>query len=215
MARRELALSFSGSGLMTFWHFGVASALAEHRIMERVARVHGTSGGAAAAAMLLMAPEKIGETLRVFPRNFLRSPIPLVRDAMEELGMRPRADARFAPHATSLGLRNEILKVETPEDVVTAIAASCCLVPAGVRHRGRLYYDGGLSDPLPVDLSLPTIRVSVFAGGDIAPASRALSLRNAHAILDTALLNKTRAPLRFDEGREAGLRFLDGFSLDD
>ena len=41
---RRLALSFSGSGMMMAYHFGVAAAIAEKSsLMDRVDRVHGLS----------------------------------------------------------------------------------------------------------------------------------------------------------------------------
>ena len=57
---RRLALSFSGSGMMMAYHFGVAAAIAEKSsLMDRVDRVHGTSGGAIVSLVLLEAPEAI------------------------------------------------------------------------------------------------------------------------------------------------------------
>ena len=53
----NLALTFSGSGMMMVWQMGVASALrCDERFMARVARVLGTSGGACVGAMLLASP---------------------------------------------------------------------------------------------------------------------------------------------------------------
>ena len=61
---RRLALSFSGSGMMMAYHFGVAAAIAEKSsLMDRVDRVHGTSGGAIVSLVLLEAPEAIRDCL--------------------------------------------------------------------------------------------------------------------------------------------------------
>lgn len=234
----KVALSFGGSGLMMIWQMGVASVLAESsELMDSVEKVHGTSGGAITGAMLLGCPDRLREAVQyycsgVWLRNAtsrdLVSQERLLRQAIDDLDIAVSVDLKFAPHVTAFeGLvpHNRVLDFKTRDELVDAIAASCCLSPSGVLFRGERFYDGGFSDPLPSDPALPTICVSILDGKNvaIAPAKHRTSNRlytgppfrryfpstaNAHALLETVLLTPTRARARFDQGRHAADAFL-------
>lgn len=225
---RPIALSFGGSGLMMLWQFGVASELAKSpKFLAHLQRVHGTSGGAIAGAIMLACPELFDKAVEYYcSGRWLRGMAPhnLCRHAITDVGIEPRASAlrnKFVPHATRLApFRNVSLDFDTDDDLVDAIAASCCLDPKGVTIRGVTYFDGGFSDPLPVDRDLPTYAVSILQGPSLlspgnqpetpatSPRRYDLSLANAAAILETALLPPRRARRRYQQGQADARNFL-------
>eukprot|EP00635_Sarcinochrysidales_sp_CCMP3193_P003662 CAMPEP_0118905952 /NCGR_PEP_ID=MMETSP1166-20130328/9703_1 /TAXON_ID=1104430 /ORGANISM="Chrysoreinhardia sp, Strain CCMP3193" /LENGTH=271 /DNA_ID=CAMNT_0006845223 /DNA_START=85 /DNA_END=900 /DNA_ORIENTATION=- len=175
----HLALSFGGSGLMMMYQFGVAKRMAQDgKFMERLRRVHGTSGGAICGAMLVSCPDRFEDAIRFFesgrwlkkatPRDLVEPHQRLLRRAIDELRLETSADLlrhKFVAHATTT--RRENVGVDDFQDdreVVDAIAASCCLSPSGVSFRGQTLFDGGFSDPLPSDPDLDTVAVSILSG---------------------------------------------------
>jgi hypothetical protein len=188
----DLAVSFSGSGMMMIWQLGVAHSLSGNSaFMARVKRVHGTSGGACAGALFLLSREKILAAIEYYssgkmwmeaslPRDLTHPHEALLKRTVQTLGLFPfkcrsRVGRRFVVHVTPRDwpLRNVCLQdFDHSVDVWDAVAASCCLAPTGHRMKdGRFYLDGGFSDPLPHDATLPTVTVSVFTGEgvDISP----------------------------------------------
>ena len=190
----NLALTFSGSGMMMVWQMGVASALrCDERFMARVARVLGTSGGACVGAMLLASPPGAfeaavrhytsGALLREVraPRDLFAPHDELLSRTVASLGALPagsgaRLRGRFAAHVTPCEWppRNVALSDFADDgELLRAISASCCLLPTEpVAWGGARYFDGGLSDPMPADDELPTVTVSILAGAgvDVAPS---------------------------------------------
>ena len=97
--------------------------------------------------------------------------------------------------------------------VFRAVSASCCLDLVGVDvfEDGVFHHDGGLSDPLPVDATLPTVEVSILTGAGVHAAPGVVaglgagaprphpflrydaSLLNARAFLEGAVLTRRRA----------------------
>lgn len=218
------------------WQFGVASELSKDvHFMDRVTRVHGTSGGAIAGAMMLACPQKFECAVDYFcTREWLTSArwidvlAPherLLKRAITQVGIQPKASelrGLFVPHVTALRpFRNVGLDYATDDELVSAISASCCLMPAGVLIRGQKYFDGGFSDPLPLDPVLPTVAVSILRGPSIhlSPGGQSkirfrpsprydISLANASALLETTILTPTRARARFDQGVQDARHFL-------
>jgi len=230
---------------MMIWQFGVAHALAQERsLMERVERVHGTSGGAIAAYLLLEQPERLTDCVAHYTnRDFfdglkLRDVVSphdaLLRRTFARLDLlRPGAAARlggrFVAHGTSFaGGRPANVAVDVAEDgdVLDAISASCCFDLSGVDVDGETLWDGGLSEPLSPDPTLPTLEVSIISGdAHVSPgAARPMAageaakhpfLRydwsppNAAALAEAACLTPARAQYRFDQGRRDGEAFLE------
>eukprot|EP00802_Teleaulax_amphioxeia_P019287 Tamp_19514.p1 GENE.Tamp_19514~~Tamp_19514.p1 ORF type:complete len:327 (+),score=65.49 Tamp_19514:264-1244(+) len=194
-----LALSFSGSGMMMLWQMGVADVMrSDPSFLRRVEHVLGTSGGACAGAMLLASPPAafsaacahytsgaLWRSMQV-PHDLIHPHEALLRRSVAALGLLPD-DAwrvlrnRFSAHVTTRAwpMRNiGITDFRSNEEVLTAISASCCLLPhAAVDFRGTRFLDGGFSDPMPdacaaaCGKQLPTVTISVLAGDgvDVAP----------------------------------------------
>lgn len=244
---RRLALSFSGSGMMMAYHFGVAAAIVEKsRLMDRVDRVHGTSGGAIVSLVLLEAPEAIRDCLEHYisgeffeelrAREVLKPHDVLLKRTLDVVGVTrdgaaERLSGKLVAHTTTFeeGLlrpRNvQLTDFADDAAVFRAVSASCCLdlVGVDVLGDGTQHHDGGLSDPLPVDEALPTVEVSILTGAGVhaapgvvaaglgASAPRPhpflrydLSLLNARAFFEGAVLTRRRARERFDEGFSDG-----------
>jgi hypothetical protein len=194
-----LALSFSGSGMMMLWQMGVADVMrSEPSFLGRVEHVLGTSGGACVGAMLLASPPAAfsaacahytsGAMWRgmQIPHDLIHPHDALLRRSVATLGLLPE-DAwrvlryRFSAHVTTRAWPMSnigITDFNSNEEVITAISASCCLLPhAAVDFRGARLLDGGFSDPMPEACAascgkqLPTVTVSVLAGDgvDVAP----------------------------------------------
>jgi len=186
--------------------------------MARVARVHGTSGGAICGSMLLSCPDRFDDAVAHFesgrwlagatPADVLAPHATLLRRAVRDLELRIASSelrGRFHAHVTEFGRARRFAETHAPptwpnafdvlpggaamrnvavgdfrddEEVIAAISASCCLSPGGVRFRDALYFDGGFSDPLPSDATLPTVAVSILSGVDveICPESSSSSL---------------------------------------
>mmetsp|Transcript_26324 Transcript_26324/g.81015 ORF Transcript_26324/g.81015 Transcript_26324/m.81015 type:complete len:425 (-) Transcript_26324:25-1299(-) len=310
----RLALSFSGSGLMMAWQCGVAAQLAEGGFMDRVDRVHGTSGGAIAALVLLERPDAFDACLDYYvsgaffegldARDVLRPHDALFRRIVERLDLAPegcaaRLSGRLVAHTTvfdGLSWPRNVAHDAFADDaaVVDAVAASCCIDLVGVElsdgaargdgaahvgdgastarrreavplddgdahgdgdgpwtarrdapahgdgetstarrrdaaaatpPRRRRHFDGGLSDPMPADSTLPTVEISIFAGGAhcqpgsvaAVPAARPRphpilrydwSAANVRAGLDAAYLTCARAAERYAQGRRDGAALL-------
>ena len=244
---RRLALSFSGSGMMMAYHFGVAAAIAEKSsLMDRVDRVHGTSGGAIVSLVLLEAPEAIRDCLEHYvsgeffeelrAREVLKPHDVLLKRTLDAVGITrdgaaARLSGKLVAHTTTFedGLlrpRNVSL-TDFADDatVFRAVSASCCLdfVGVDVFEDGVFHHDGGLSDPLPVDATLPTVEVSILTGAGVHAAPGVVaaglgegtprphpflrydaSLLNARAFLEGAVLTRRRARERFEEGLRDG-----------
>lgn len=236
---------------MMLYQFGVAEVLAASPLMERVERVHGTSGGAIAAFLLLERPEAIGDCVDFYTEgrffegltlgDVLSPHDALLRRTFDRLGLlRPgaseRVAGRFVARATAFKggdwPSNVALEVDGAGGdgaILTNISASCCFDFAGVDVAGRRLWDGGLSEPLSRDASLPTVEVSIVSGsahvspGGAAPlgvddapeAQRHPFLRydwtpaNAVALLEGACLTPARARRRFDQGRADAATFLE------
>ena len=233
----SVCISFSGSGLMLIYQLGVASAMhAQPKFMERVKRVRGTSGGAIVGAMLLACPEKIETAIDFYCsggflammrdrgqmiRDITHPHEDLLRASVDQLGLLKKRDyadifagSRFVAHVTvgpwpsikNMGLSN----FKSNEDVITAISASCCLVPTGKVYSGdgMTYWDGGLTDPMPDDDQLPTVTVSVLRGKgvDIAPSDVKRNLM-AHGNLNEGNIEGT-CPVLLQRSAKERSRFL-------
>lgn len=229
------------------YHFGVAAAIVEKsRLMDRVDRVHGTSGGAIVSFVLLEAPEAIRDCLEHYisgeffeelrAREVLKPHDVLLKRTLDVVGVTrdgaaERLSSKLVTHTTTFeeGLlrpRNVAL-TDFADDaaVFRAVSASCCLdlVGVDVLGDGTQHHDGGLSDPLPVDEALPTVEMSILTGAGVhaapgvvaaglgATAPRPhpflrydLSLLNARAFFEGAVLTRRRARERFDEGFRDG-----------
>ena len=248
---RRLALSFSGSGMMMAYHFGVAAAIAEKSsLMDRVDRVHGTSGGAIVSLVLLEAPEAIRDCLEHYvsgeffeelrAREVLKPHDVLLKRTLDAVGITrdgaaARLSGKLVAHTTTFedGLfrprNNSLTDFADDATVFRAVSASCCLdfVGVDVFEDGVFHHDGGLSDPLPVDATLPTIEVSILTGAGVHAAPGAVaaglgasaprphpflrydaSLLNARAFLEGAVLTRRRARERFEEGLRDGEELL-------
>jgi len=195
----DVALSFSGSGMMMVWQMGVASVMrSDPSFMARVQLVLGTSGGACVGAMLLASPPSafaaalhhyssgaMWRSMKV-PHDLLHPHDELMRRTVEHLRLLPEGTwrklrGRFSAHVTprSWPIRNVGISDFTSDaELLRAISASCCLSPGGVAFRGQRLLDGGLSDPMPEACAqaagrrgLPTITISIIAGDgvDVAP----------------------------------------------
>lgn len=240
-ASPEKALSFGGSGLMMMWEFGVAREIArDAEFMKQISKVHGTSGGAICGAMLVSCPDRFDDAMRYFETGkWLKQATPgdivaperLLRKVLKDLALPTRADKlrdRFVAHATKFPKwRNVALEdFQNDDEVLDAIAASCCLSPAGVTFRGERLYDGGYSNPLPSDPHLDTVAVSILHGRhvDLAPdfyrrgryngppfLRYSVSPQNARALLETTFLTPKRARARYDQGQRDALYFLEAW----
>lgn len=229
------------------YHFGVAAAIVEKsRLMDRVDRVHGTSGGAIVSLVLLEAPEAIRDCLEHYisgeffeelrAREVLKPHDVLLKRTLDVVGVTrdgaaERLSGKLVAHTTTFeeGLlrpRNvQLTDFADDAAVFRAVSASCCLdlVGVDVLGDGTQHHDGGLSDPLPVDEALPTVEVSILTGAGVhaapgvvaaglgASAPRPhpflrydLSLLNARAFFEGAVLTRRRARERFDEGFSDG-----------
>lgn len=236
---------------MMLYHFGVARQLSlDTKFMGRVKKIHGTSGGAIAAAMLVSCPDRFDDATTFFESgDWLRGATAqdvfqphtnLVRKSITDLQLDTNAHrlrkGGYVAHATRFSpLTNvAITDFETDKEVLDAIAASCCLSPAGVAFRGERLYDGGLSDPLPSDPDLETVAISIFDGIDVdlspdlsfrkqqnrssanykqgyvgSPFLRfAVSPQNAHALLEGVFLTPRRARARYHQGQRDAITFL-------
>ena len=194
--------------MMMAYHFGVAAAIAEKSsLMDRVDRVHGTSGGAIVSLVLLEAPEAIRDCLEHYvsgeffeelrAREVLKPHDVLLKRTLDAVGITrdgaaARLSGKLVAHTTTFedGLlrpRNVSL-TEFADDaaVFRAVSASCCLdfVGVDVFEDGLFHHDGGLSDPLPVDATLPTVEVSILTGAGVhaAPGVVAAGLGEATEI---------------------------------
>lgn len=247
---RDLSLSFGGSGLLMLYQFGAASKLSEDEaFMSRIRRVHGTSGGAIAALILLECPELFERCADHYASgaffddltvaDVVRPHRALMKRTMEHLGLlQPgaveRLRGRLLAHASLFDAdgffalpANVALEPSSDDDVFRAISASCCIDLSGVRLGDETYFDGGLSDPLPFDLELPTVQVSAFIGDEthIAPGHASplpdaprgrphpilrydWSLANVQALVETGFLTRARAQARYDQGRRDAAAFL-------
>jgi predicted acylesterase/phospholipase RssA len=192
----HLAISFSGSGLMMIWQLGVADAfLQKPDFMKRVIRIHGTSGGACVSTVMLTRPDLVRTALAHYtsgdmwkgmtlPRDLTHPHDRLLVNTVKILSLvdeaSPRAvSGKLIVHVTPRAFPVTNVGIdcfETAADIVSAVAASCCLTPGGIvlnRHGigSAVYVDGGFSDPMPHDPILPTVTVSILAGEgvDIAP----------------------------------------------
>lgn len=147
--------SLGNKQLMMMYQFGVARQVAQDAaFMACVRKVHGTSGGAICAAMLVSCPDRFEDATDYFasgrwlrgatPRDVLEPHNRLLRRAVRDLGLETRAEAlsdRFVCHATSFSLKRRVRNVAIDSfhddaEVLDAIAASCCLTPQGVPFRG-------------------------------------------------------------------------------
>ena len=247
---RRLALSFSGSGMMMAYHFGVAAAIAETSLMDRVDRVHGTSGGAIVSLVLLEAPGAIRDCLEHYvsgeffeelrAREVLKPHDVLLKRTLDAVGITrdgaaARCSGKLVAHTTTFedGLlrprNNSLTDFADDATVFRAVSASCCLdfVGVDVFEDGVFHHDGGLSDPLPVDATLPTVEVSILTGAGVHAAPGVVaaglgagkprphpflrydaSLLNARAFLEGAVLTRRRARERFEEGLRDGEELL-------
>ena len=236
---------------MMAYHFGVAAAIAEKSsLMDRVDRVHGTSGGAIVSLVLLEAPEAIRDCLEHYvsgeffeelrAREVLKPHDVLLKRTLDAVGVTrdgaaARLSGKLVAHTTTFedGLlrpRNVSL-TDFADDaaVFRAVSASCCLDLVGVDvfEDGVFHHDGGLSDPLPVDATLPTVEVSILTGAGVHAAPGVVaaglgagtprphpflrydaSLLNARAFLEGAVLTRRRARGRFEEGLRDGEELL-------
>jgi predicted acylesterase/phospholipase RssA len=236
----NVALSFGGSGLMLIYQAGVASAF--HgcpAFMQRVVRVLGTSGGACVGVMLLACPERIEEaleyycsgalfrgatiadvvdpTMRLLPR-FVEETNLLPADAYERLA---GGDGRpaFTAHVTPVRLPFANIAIRdfaSNAELVDAVRASCCLHPRGVMVRGERYFDGGLSDSLPLceDASMDTVTVSPFGGPGIDVAPGLAEADAPHTVASRAALAHQRHSERQTSPRRIGawLRYNPSFA---
>ena len=122
---------------------------------------------------------------------------------------------------------------ESNDEVLSALSASCCLIPSHAVDF-QPYLDGGFSDPMPDCPLLPTVTIFVLAGDgvDVAPgeaggrrqgeAARPAPWRRAHpflrydlastanarALLDAGYVSPARSQWRYRQGQEDGMRFL-------
>lgn len=157
------SISFSGGGLNTPFHLGVAKWLQKHKIQFR--EVYATSGGSAVGA-LFVAGIKAEEI-----EKYCESRLPLgLLDGCEFV---EEALKKFLPsdshkelsgrlfitlsRVTSLGfIKKEVSKFASKKEAIRYIVASC-FIPITtlarfkpLRIHGKFYYDGGFVDYCPV-----------------------------------------------------------------
>lgn len=151
------------------YHFGVAAAIVEKsRLMDRVDRVHGTSGGAIVSLVILKAPETIRDCLEHYisgeffeelrAREVLKPHDVLLKRTLDVVGVTRDGAAellssKLVAHTTTFeeGLlrpRNVALTDFADDDAAMfrAVSASCCLdlVGVDVLGDGTQHHDGGL-----------------------------------------------------------------------
>ena len=148
--------------------------------------------------MLLEAPEAIRDCLEHYvsgeffeelrAREVLKPHDVLLKRTLDAVGVTrdgaaARLSGKLVAHTTTFedGLlrpRNVSL-TDFADDatVFRAVSASCCLdfVGVDVFEDGVFHHDGGLSDPLPVDATLPTIEVSILTGAGVHAAPGAVA----------------------------------------
>ena len=167
MGRKKVGLALSGGGARGFAHIGVLKVLAENSVP--IDMIAGTSAGsfvgaALAAGLSIQRINEIGKQISWFnmtglsysPRallsnaamgNFIRQHFPIKR--IEDFPV------PFAAVACDLGTGERIVLKDTG-DVAFAVRASCA-VPGVFTplddEKGRLLIDGGVLDPVPVDVA--------------------------------------------------------------
>jgi hypothetical protein len=176
------------------------------------------------------------------PHDLVHPHDALLRRTVGSLGLLPDGahctlrDGNFAAMVTPKWwppTNVDIDDFESNDEVLSALSASCCLIPSHAVDF-QPYLDGGFSDPMPDCPLLPTVTIYVLAGDgvDVAPgeagerrqgeAARPAPWRRAHpflrydlastanarALLDAGYVSPARSQWRYRQGQEDGMRFL-------
>ncbi|EGT55308.1 hypothetical protein CAEBREN_26275 [Caenorhabditis brenneri] len=182
----KLALSFSGSGFLGAYNFGAANRLMQEieLIVKKVDRVAGASAGSLVAAILVLAPEKIGsaiETLysmadQVHAQRFgAMTSGYYLNDQLVEVQRLIIND--FLPKNIEKAQGKLHISITNRDHLISCLLASCYIPMYSMGYRGvppiineEECIDGGMTNNLPIFIDIPTITCSPFSSqADICP----------------------------------------------
>lgn len=195
---RSIVLALSGGGAAGLAHIGVLQALAENGVAVRA--VAGTSIGAEIGAFYVsgMALDELAKVATGFdwkqilglfmpdlPTGGLISGVHIMAFLRGQLGTRSIEELAlgFAAVATDLDTGEQV--VLDRGDLVEAVRASISIpgLIAPLRSHGRMLVDGGVVNPLPVDVARerfggPVVGVGVYAAA--RAAGRGIEVPRSH-----------------------------------
>lgn len=214
-----VALVLSGGGMRGFAHVGVLRGLESHGLRPDL--VVGTSAGSIVGA-LYASGASAGEVERslaamqsatlndwAFPwTGFPGGAMGLVKGSklrrfLEERLAQRRIEAfpiRFAAVATDLGIGEP--KIFNAGNAASAVLASSALpgIVAPVEIGGRLYADGGITSPLPVEAAFALGAKRVVAVDVLYPAQDA-SIRSAAGVVFQSFIISAQRLKRYESAR--------------
>ena len=214
-----VALVLSGGGMRGFAHVGVLRGLESHGLRPDL--VVGTSAGSIVGALYASGASagEVGRSLAAmqsatlndwaFPwTGFPGGAMGLVKGSKlrrfleERLALR-RIEAfpiRFAAVATDLGIGEP--KIFNAGNAASAVLASSALpgIVAPVEIGGRLYADGGIASPLPVEAAFALGAKRVVAVDVLYPAQDA-SIRSAAGVVFQSFIISAQRLKRYESAR--------------
>ncbi|GMR50714.1 hypothetical protein PMAYCL1PPCAC_20909, partial [Pristionchus mayeri] len=182
----DLGITFAGCGFLCTYHFGVIKCLMRNgkTLTSRIRRVSGASAGSLVAAMTVLSPDKLDESMEVImamadkihslPFGALTPGFNLGEQLVEVLGKFFPQDISVADHRLFISLTQHKTRVNclvsTYPDrayLITCLSASCYIpmytsgltAPVPVID-GEPWVDGGYTNNLPDYSDLRTITVS-------------------------------------------------------